>query len=101
MPSSSEFDPRDRVEVPDPAPPRRPGGPMPAEESPGFYAWCRCARSRHVPYCDGTHGAIGPLPLIVYIDQPQLVRWCGCGRTSTPPRCDDLACVRRGAGPGS
>jgi CDGSH-type Zn-finger protein len=97
MPSPSDLDPRERAELPAPAPSRPTGGPIPIEESAGFYAWCRCLRSRHVPYCDGTHGATGLLPLIVYLDQPQLVRWCGCGRTGTPPRCDDLACMRRGA----
>ena len=98
MQTPSEPDPRDAVKVPDPAPPRRPGSPMPADETPGFYAWCRCARSRHVPYCDGTHGASGVLPLIVHLDHAQTVRWCGCGRTATPPWCDDRACVRPGAG---
>jgi CDGSH-type Zn-finger protein len=99
MPSSSESDPRDRVEVPDPAPRRPTGGPVPIEESAGFYAWCRCLRSHHVPYCDGSHNATGLLPLIVFLEQPQLVRWCGCGRTSTPPRCDDRGCARHGETP--
>ena len=100
MPSPSDLGPREPVETPHAAPQRPIGGPIPIEESAGFYAWCRCLRSRHVPYCDGSHGASGLVPLIVCLDHPQLVRWCGCGRTGTPPRCDDLACMKlRAPGP--
>ena len=94
MENPSGRDPRDAANVPEPAPPKTAGGPIVVLESPGFYAWCRCARSRHVPYCDGTHGDLGVLPLIVYIDRAEQVRWCGCGRTRTPPHCDDRGCER-------
>jgi CDGSH iron-sulfur domain-containing protein 3 len=92
MQQPSDFDPRDAANVPEPAPPTRAGGPIERDETPGFVAWCRCARSRHVPYCDGAHGGTGLEPLIVEIDRAARVRWCGCGRTSTPPRCDERAC---------
>ena len=97
MQDPAEHDPRDAANVPEPAPPRRAGGPVTVLETPGFYAWCRCVRSRHIPYCDGAHGGSGLEPVIVQIDRAELVRWCGCGRTATPPHCDDQGC-KDGAG---
>ncbi|MCA8958233.1 MAG: CDGSH iron-sulfur domain-containing protein [Planctomycetes bacterium] len=62
--------------------------PYVVEVEPGTYAWCSCGRSAKQPYCDGSHGGTGFLPLIEKIAERKKVAWCGCKRTAGKPYCD-------------
>jgi CDGSH-type Zn-finger protein len=79
---------------------------------PGTYYWCSCGRSANQPFCDGSHGETGFVPLAVAIPQAKAVAWgiskggrsgskaameiaqamtlawCACKHTKTPPFCD-------------
>jgi len=71
-------------------------GPIEIDETPGVMAWCACGRTRYPPYCDGSHGDTGILPVIVWIERPERVRWCGCRRSTNAPFCDQRGCVEPG-----
>jgi len=68
------------------------GGPIEIDETPGILAWCACGRTRYPPYCDGSHGDTGVVPIIVQIERAGPVRWCGCARSTSAPFCDGRAC---------
>jgi CDGSH-type Zn-finger protein len=56
--------------------------------APGKYAWCSCGRSSKQPYCDGSHGGTGFVPIVETIEEERTVPWCGCKKTGKPPYCD-------------
>jgi CDGSH-type Zn-finger protein len=58
------------------------------ETEPGMYFWCACGKSKNQPFCDSSHRGTSFQPLIVKIDEKQLVKWCSCKHTKTPPFCD-------------
>jgi len=62
--------------------------PYVIETEPRRYAWCSCGESKKQPFCDGSHGSTGMLPMHVEITEKKTVAWCGCKATSTPPYCD-------------
>ena len=68
-------------------------GPIEVDETPGVVAWCSCGRTRYPPYCDGSHGDSGAVPLIVWIERVERVIWCGCQRSANPPFCDRRGCA--------
>lgn len=54
----------------------------------GDHYICSCAKSKNMPFCDGTHQGTTSTPNKVTLDAPQTIYVCGCGRTGNQPFCD-------------
>lgn len=50
--------------------------------------WCACGRSKHQPFCDGSHKGTTHRPLRYTPPQDLTVALCGCKATRQPPFCD-------------
>jgi CDGSH-type Zn-finger protein len=62
--------------------------PLVTELGEGKYYWCRCGKTRTVPYCDASHQGTGVTPLAFEIEDAGTVAICSCGLTKNPPYCD-------------
>jgi CDGSH-type Zn-finger protein len=62
--------------------------PLVAEMGTGTYYWCRCGKTKTVPYCDGSHAGTDITPLAFEIEEPQTAAICSCGLSGNPPYCD-------------
>lgn len=58
------------------------------ELEPGTYHWCACGRSRHQPFCDGSHAGTGIEPVQLELTETKRIKLCLCKRSGHPPRCD-------------
>jgi len=53
------------------------------------YRWCACGRSSKQPWCDDSHTATDPQPVVFQVSVQQKLHYlCGCKYTSKPPYCD-------------
>lgn len=62
--------------------------PLVTELGVGTYYWCRCGKTRTVPYCDSSHEGTGITPLPFEVEEAQTAAVCSCGLTANPPYCD-------------
>ena len=49
------------------------------------YHWCACGRSRHQPFCDGSHRGTDFTPLGFRADKSGEAWLCMCKHTGNPP----------------
>jgi CDGSH-type Zn-finger protein len=59
-----------------------------AVEQGESYYWCACGRSKHQPFCDGSHQGTGIEPVAFTAEKSETVYLCGCKRTANQPFCD-------------
>ncbi len=52
------------------------------------YYWCTCGKSRHQPFCDGSHRGSGFTPLGFKAERSGEAWLCQCKHTANPPYCD-------------
>jgi CDGSH-type Zn-finger protein len=62
--------------------------PIVLEMGNGTYHWCRCGKTKTIPYCDGSHVGTDITPLAFEIEEPGTYAICNCGLTNDPPFCD-------------
>ena len=55
---------------------------------PATYWWCACGRSKHQPFCDGSHEGTGLEPREVVISEAKRCALCTCKQTKNSPMCD-------------
>jgi CDGSH iron-sulfur domain-containing protein 3 len=52
------------------------------------YAWCACGRSKHQPFCDGSHKDTGFTPVVFKAEESGEKWFCGCKHSAARPFCD-------------
>jgi CDGSH iron-sulfur domain-containing protein 3 len=51
------------------------------------YWWCACGRSKHQPFCDGSHQGTSFEPVKWTATESTEVYFCACKQTATQPLC--------------
>jgi len=62
--------------------------PFIINETAGTKYYCKCGKSKNLPYCDGAHQGTEVLPFKVEIDVAKTVAICSCGQSKNLPFCD-------------
>ncbi|MDX8398548.1 MAG: glutamate synthase-related protein [Mariprofundaceae bacterium] len=52
------------------------------------YHWCACGRSKHQPFCDGSHRGTDFTPVAFKAQSSEKAFLCMCKHTKNPPFCD-------------
>jgi CDGSH-type Zn-finger protein len=52
------------------------------------YQWCSCGRSKHQPFCDGSHKGTGFAPVAYQAEVDGTVYFCGCKHSKNGALCD-------------
>lgn len=50
--------------------------------------YCRCTRTKHPPFCDGSHEATNITPYTLELDAPKVLAICRCWKSKRHPYCD-------------
>ncbi|PPD45786.1 MAG: glutamate synthase [Methylocystis sp.] len=62
---------------------------MPVEVEAGkTYYWCACGLSENQPFCDGSHGETGIMPVPYKAEATGKAFFCGCKHSKNEPLCD-------------
>ena len=62
--------------------------PIIMDIEPGTYYWCSCGKSKHQPFCDGSHQGTSFVPKRLEIKEKKKIALCTCKHTKNAPLCD-------------
>lgn len=62
--------------------------PMIVRQESKNVAYCRCTRSKNLPFCDGSHVATTIQPFELELQQPETIAICRCWKSKDHPYCD-------------
>jgi CDGSH iron-sulfur domain-containing protein 3 len=51
------------------------------------YLWCSCGLSKSQPWCDGSHGDTGFIPIAFTAPMTETFHMCGCKHSQNKPYC--------------
>lgn len=62
--------------------------PMIVRQESKRVEYCRCTRSKNLPFCDGSHSVTNIQPAVLEFAQPETIAICRCWKSKDHPYCD-------------